>query len=131
MRFYRALLWLYPASVRAEYGEEMLAVFARRRRDAAGPMAVTALWIDAVTDVVVNAVRAHVDILRQDLRSTLRSFSRTPGFARFVTSEVKPRERLAVRRGTPKTSYTGGHDRSSAARWDAQGRVHSHLDRCP
>jgi hypothetical protein len=35
MRFYRALLLLYPASFRAEYGEEMCAVFARRRTSAA------------------------------------------------------------------------------------------------
>ena len=29
MRFYRALLHLYPSSFRAEYGEEMCAVFER------------------------------------------------------------------------------------------------------
>jgi hypothetical protein len=33
MSAYRALLRLYPASFRAEYGEEMCALFARRRRE--------------------------------------------------------------------------------------------------
>ena len=37
MRLYRALLHGYPASFRAEYGEEMSAIFRRRRRDATGP----------------------------------------------------------------------------------------------
>ena len=36
MRLYRALLRLLPASFRAEYGEEMRAIFARRLRDAPG-----------------------------------------------------------------------------------------------
>ena len=39
MRLYRALLLAYPASFRAEYGEEMSAIFRRRRRDARGPVA--------------------------------------------------------------------------------------------
>ena len=81
MRFYRALLWLYPASVRSEYGREMCAVFARRRRDASGALTVTAMWIEEITDVFVNAGRAHADILRQDLRATFRSLRRAPGFA--------------------------------------------------
>jgi putative ABC transport system permease protein len=81
MRLYRLLLWLYPASIRAEYGREMCAVFDARMREATGPLAAAALWIEAVTDVVVNAIRAHGDILRQDLRVTLRSLGRTPGFA--------------------------------------------------
>ena len=37
-RLHRALLYLYPASVRAEYGEEIHAVFQMRLRDAPGPL---------------------------------------------------------------------------------------------
>lgn len=81
MRLYRWLLWLYPASVRAEYGREMCGVFAARRRDATGPLAVMTLWIQAFGDVLVNAVAAHADMLGQDLRATFRSLRRTPGFA--------------------------------------------------
>jgi len=80
MRAYRAALHLYPASFRAEYGEEMRAVFARRRRDASGA-AVAALWAVTLADILRNAAAAHWDILRQDLRYTARCLLRSPGFA--------------------------------------------------
>src|SRR5262249_8283257 len=77
MRFYRALLRAYPASFRAEYGEEMCAIHAQKMRDA------NALWISilAVFDVFYDAFCVHLDILRQDLRYAGRTLSRTPGFA--------------------------------------------------
>jgi putative ABC transport system permease protein len=81
MRLYRALLHAFPASFRAEYGEEMSAVFARRRRDASNPFAVLALWVETIFDVFFNAVAAHFDILRQDLRYAWRTMGRAPGFA--------------------------------------------------
>jgi putative ABC transport system permease protein len=80
-RLYRALLWLYPASFRAEYGAEMSAVFADRRRESGGPLAVLLLWLDTATDVIRNALLAHWDILRQDLRYVTRSLIKSPGFA--------------------------------------------------
>lgn len=81
MRFYRALLRLYPRSFREEYGTEMCHAFARERRDADGFFAVAGLWLSTVVDVAVNAARVHADVLRQDLRASLRTLSRTPGFA--------------------------------------------------
>jgi predicted permease len=81
MRIYDLLLRLYPASFRAEYGEEMHAIRARRRRDASGPLAVAALWIATVFEVACNAAAVHWDILRQDLRYTVRTLARSPGFA--------------------------------------------------
>jgi len=57
MTFYHALLWLYPASFRAEYGGEMAAIFARRWRQSDRLASRVALWFDAVTDVVRNAPR--------------------------------------------------------------------------
>ncbi len=81
MRLYDLLLRLYPASFRAEYGDEMRAIFARRRRDASGPLALAALWIATAGEVLVNAISVHGDILRQDLRYTLRTLARSPGFA--------------------------------------------------
>ena len=72
MRFYRALLHLYPKSFRAEYGDEMLAVFAR------DPSA------RIVADTIVNATRVHLDILKQDVSYALRSLARTPGFSLTV-----------------------------------------------
>src|SRR5437762_3610243 len=81
MRAYRWLLRLYPASFRHEYGGEMTAMFARRLRDAGGPISRIGVWTSAVGEVLANATLVHVDILRQDLRYTMRTLARTPGFA--------------------------------------------------
>jgi hypothetical protein len=84
MRAYKLLLRLLPACFRSEYAEEMGAIFARRRRDARGPLALALLWADAVRDVTTCAARVHLDILRQDLRYVSRSLRRAPGFALTV-----------------------------------------------
>ena len=80
MRFYKAMLRLYPASFRAEYEAEMIAVFAARRRRVTG-LAAIGLWMSAVLDAIPNAARVHLDILRQDLRHTVRGLRRSPGYA--------------------------------------------------
>jgi predicted permease len=75
-RFYRALLRLYPAWFRAEYGDEMAAIHAERqaRRGSPGHLAVAA-------EVIPNALALHGSALRQDLRYTLRSLRHSRGFA--------------------------------------------------
>ncbi len=80
MRFYQALLHLYPASFRNEYAAEMCEVFRQRSFDAAGPLALIALWLETVFDVLTNALGVHLDILAQDLRYSARSLSSSPGF---------------------------------------------------
>ena len=80
MRFYRFLLHLYPSSFRAAYGDELRAEFARRHRDATGAGARIALWFEVGRDTLANAARLHADILLQDLRHTVRSLGRAPGF---------------------------------------------------
>jgi predicted permease len=77
MKFYRALLRLYPRSFRVDYAAELVRTFETRHRGR-GPLA---LAVAAVTDVVPNAVAAHAELLRQDLGYAWRSFSRTPGFS--------------------------------------------------
>jgi putative ABC transport system permease protein len=81
MRAYRLLLHLYPASFRHEYGGEMLAIFARRLRDASGPLARAGLWIETLADALPNAALVHGDVLAQDLRYVARTLRRAPGFA--------------------------------------------------
>ncbi len=81
MRFYRLLLHFYPASFRAEYGGEMAADFANRLRRERGLLSRLGLAAGSLLDVFPNALRAHLDILRQDVRHTVRSLSRAKGFA--------------------------------------------------
>jgi predicted permease len=81
MRTYNLLLRLYPASFRNEYGEEMRALFTRRRREVTGPLGGIALWMSAIAEVAGNAALVHLDLLKQDLHYTARMLRRTPGFA--------------------------------------------------
>ena len=80
LRLLRALLHLYPASFRAEFGEELCAVFRQRRREASGLLEVCALWLATFIETIDNASAAHWDLLKQDLHYTARSLRRTPGF---------------------------------------------------
>jgi putative ABC transport system permease protein len=80
MRFYRALLFLYPLSFRAEYGSELRAAF-ERQHPSNGVLATLAMMIAAIADIAPNALAVHWDILRQDLRYVLRAIHQSPGFA--------------------------------------------------
>jgi putative ABC transport system permease protein len=79
-RFYRALLRLYPASFRAEYGDEMAAVFAREHA-AAGRAGRIGLMLRTLVDEVPNALAVHGAILIQDLRYSARTLNRSRAFA--------------------------------------------------
>ncbi|MCA1585652.1 MAG: ABC transporter permease [Acidobacteria bacterium] len=83
MIVYRALLLLYPASFRAEYGAEMRAIFARRYQHARAA-ARAGLLLEALADVLRNAPAIHADILRQDFRSAIRTLMRTPALSATV-----------------------------------------------
>jgi putative ABC transport system permease protein len=81
MRLYRALLHLYPAGFRAEYEDELCAVFEDRRRDASNLLAVITLWLAVLLDTLISAAQVQWDVLRQDLGYALRTLARSPGFA--------------------------------------------------
>lgn len=85
--FYRRLLYLFPASFRAEYGEEMRALFAERSAGTTG-LGRLGLLLGAVADVVPNAFAAHWDLLIQDLRWVVRSLNRARGFALAVVAVI-------------------------------------------
>jgi putative ABC transport system permease protein len=77
---YRLLLRLYPASFRAEYGEEMTAVFARAAEDTT-LFGRLALLLRTAADEIPNALAVHGTIVKQDLRYTARTLLRARGFA--------------------------------------------------
>jgi MacB-like protein len=79
-RFYRVLLYLYPASFRNEYGRALTATFVARLRDMSGPARPLLGALAAVGDVVPNAIAAHWEILRHDVRYAGRSLRASPGF---------------------------------------------------
>ena len=85
---HRLLLRLYPSAFRAEYGDELRYDFQRRRDRCSGPLEVATLWVGEAVDVLVHAVGAHLDLLRQDLRYALRTLRRAPGFALTVVLVV-------------------------------------------
>ena len=80
MRIYHLLLYLYPASFRADYGDEMEAIFRIHLCDARGAARI-ALWFGVLREVIMNAPSVHWDILKQDLRYTARTLNRARGFA--------------------------------------------------
>jgi len=84
MRLYRLLLRLYPAWFRVEYEEEMCAVFAARR---AQENPIT-LWCGSIVEILSNALGVHADVLRQDLRWTVRTMRESPGFALTAVSVI-------------------------------------------
>jgi predicted permease len=80
MNFYRLLLHLYPSSFRAEYGDEMSAIFALELDRSSGLATRCGLWVSAFAEIVFNAAMVHGEIARRDLYHSMRSLLRSPGF---------------------------------------------------
>src|SRR5262245_8412431 len=84
MTWHRALLWLYPASFREQYGGEIRAIFARRWRQAPRALDRVSLLVEAAADVLRNAPAAHLDLLMQDLRTARQTIRRAPALSMTV-----------------------------------------------
>ena len=80
-RVFHALLALYPGEFRDEYGRELTLVFADRYRDATGTLERAGVWVQAISGLLREAPREHLQLLMQDLRLAVRSMTRSPGFA--------------------------------------------------
>ena len=80
MSFYRLLLRLYPASFRAEYGDELVRAFEESARHRGPVMGA----FSAIRDVVPNALLAHGSMLRQDLHYAFRTMRRSRVFVATV-----------------------------------------------
>ena len=81
---YRAMLYVYPAAFRHEYGNQMLIMFAEQlgeARRAGGVFQPAALWLQAAGDTVTVAPKEHCHVIAQDLRYALRTMMAKPGFA--------------------------------------------------
>ena len=82
MRAYNLLLRLYPASFRNEYGEEMRAVFARRRARRSGPLgAMRALARDDRRSARQRRRSSTSTSSRRTCATPARMLRRAPGFA--------------------------------------------------
>jgi putative ABC transport system permease protein len=79
-----ALLKLYPADFRDEYGREIVLVFADRYRDASGPVERAGIWLEAVAGVIQEAPKEHLRMFWQDLRYAARALRANPLFAGTV-----------------------------------------------
>lgn len=75
-RLYRAFLHAYPAEFRHEYGSELARVFEERL--SSEPHAQ--LWLEAIPDLVLSALREHGHILLADVRHAVRLFAAVPAF---------------------------------------------------
>jgi putative ABC transport system permease protein len=71
-RAFRALLALYPASFRDEYGRELTLVFVDRYRTAASGWERARLWGEALIGILADSPREHHRMILQDLQYASR-----------------------------------------------------------
>src|SRR5438067_1279876 len=83
-RLYRALLRLYPAEFRDEYGREM----AQMVRDRIAREPRSRLWIDLLRDLMRTAPKEHAHVLLNDVRYAVRLIRRAPMFTAAVVGTV-------------------------------------------
>jgi hypothetical protein len=81
-RLYRALLSLFPADFRGDFGSEMEEVFRDQRREAElkGKIGLLRLWGSTLAGALRIGPREHWDMLRQDAGYAVRMMRRNPAF---------------------------------------------------
>src|SRR5262245_19624964 len=83
-----AVLHLYPASHRDEYGREMTLVLLARLRAEHTVIARVVVLLAAIASVFADAPKQHVLVLAQDLRLALRLIRREKWFATVAIGTV-------------------------------------------
>jgi hypothetical protein len=89
LRLYRSLLYLYPPTCRAEFGDEMAYVFTQAQSEIAscGIFARAGFCVREIRGLIAGALRAHILGLFGFHWVPFRRFSMRPGF-RFPRSTV-------------------------------------------
>ena len=87
-RLFGAVLRLYPASYRDEYGKEMTLVLIDRLRGEHRAVARLVVFAAAVAAVLADAPKQHALVLAQDLRLALRLIRRERWFATVAIGSV-------------------------------------------
>jgi putative ABC transport system permease protein len=80
-RLFRALLRVFPAEFRGDYGDQMTDDFRDQHAEAAMRNRRTVrwrLWTRTIVDVLNRAPREHLDILRRDAAYAVRQLERRP-----------------------------------------------------
>lgn len=85
---FAAVLHLYPASYRDEYGREMTLVLVDQLRGEHNALARVVVFLGAIASVVADAPQQHALILAQDLRLALRLIQREKWFAAVAIGTV-------------------------------------------
>ena len=82
-RLFRALLRLFPAEFRGDFGDDMADDFREQRLDAesGGAAPAARLWTKTALDIGRRAPLEHLDILKRDAAYAVRLLLRRPGFA--------------------------------------------------
>ncbi len=81
LRFFRWLVRLFPADMRAAHGEEMMQLLRAQQRDTEGRARRLRFYGAALLDVLRSAPRLHVEAIAQDVSYALRGLARSPAFA--------------------------------------------------
>ena len=87
-RWFGAVLHLYPASYRDEYGREMTLVLVDRLRGEHNAAARVVVLVAAIAAVVADAPKQHAVVLAQDVRLALRLIRRENWFATVAIGTV-------------------------------------------
>ena len=89
-RVFGAVLHLYPASYRDEYGREMTLVLLDRLRGERQAAARVGVLIAAIVSIFADAPKQHALVLAQDLRLALRLIGRERWFATLAIGTLAP-----------------------------------------